>query len=151
MKLETFLMEKGVGYEKHDHPATYTAQQLAAVEHVSGYKVAKPVIVKGRDGYCMCVLPAPEHVDLGLVGQLLGDENLRFATESELGQLFPDCELGAEPPMGCLFGMKTIMDERLKEDDFIIMQSGSHREAVKLRRREWEALCKPTVASIALV
>ena len=59
MKLESFLQQRGVGYEKHTHLLTYTAQELANAEHVSGYMVAKPVVVKGAAGYTMCVLAAP--------------------------------------------------------------------------------------------
>ena len=63
MKLGTFLQEKGVGYERHEHTVTYTSQQLAQAEHVPGYVVAKPVIVKGAAGFAMCVLPAPKHLE----------------------------------------------------------------------------------------
>ena len=63
--------------------------------------------------------------------------------------LFPDCELGAEPPVGTMFGMKTIMDEQLRDHEHLTMQAGTHTEAVKLRRQDWEKLCEPMVALIA--
>ena len=148
MKIETYLQDHGVGYEKHLHSRTYTAQGLAHTEHVSGYMVAKPVIVKGDSGYTMCVLPAPRHLDLNRAAQVLNEE-VRLATESEMATLFPDCDLGAEPPVGSLFDMPTVMDARLKEDDHLVMQSGSHTEAIKVRRADWERLCNPIVATIS--
>jgi len=149
MKLESYLMERGIGYEKHQHATTYTAQALAAAEHVSGYMVAKPVIVKSASDFVMCVLSAPDHLDLKLLAEVLQDPNVRLATETEMARLFPDCELGAEPPVGALFGMKTIMDARLREDDFLVMQAGTHTESIKMRRDEWERLCEPVVTPIA--
>lgn len=148
MKLESFLQEHGIGYEKHTHPRTYTAQGLAHAEHVSGYAVAKPVIVKGNSGYAMCVLPAPKQLDLRRAADALNEE-VCLASESEMATLFPDCDLGAEPPVGALFDMKTVMDARLKEDESLVMQAGTHTESVRLRRADWERLCQPIVASIA--
>ena len=148
MKLETFLQDHGIGYEKHTHPRTYTAQGLAHAEHVSGYMVAKPVIVKGDSGYAMCVLPAPKQLDLQRAAEVLNEE-VRLASESEMATLFPDCDLGAEPPVGTLFNMKTVMDSRLKEDEALVMQAGTHTEAIRMRRADWERVCHPIVAPIA--
>ncbi len=149
MKIEQVLNDRGIGYEKHIHKATYTAQRLASEEHVSGYDVAKPVVVKGGDTFTMCVLPACSRLDLARVAELLDRSDVRLATEAEMATLFPDCELGAEPPIGNLFGMQTIEDEDLHHEEFLTMQAGSHTEAVKLRREDWEALCEPIVAPIA--
>ena len=149
MNLQSFLDEKGIRYEKHTHTKAYTAQGLAHAEHVSGYVVAKPVIVKGSGGFAMCVLPAPKHVDLERVAEVLHEKEVRLASEPEMAELFPDCELGAEPPVGSLFGMKTIMDTRLEDDSFLIMQAGSHTESIRLRREDWQRVCEPLVASIA--
>jgi len=149
MKLEAFLQDRGIGYEKHTHTTTYTAQGLAHAEHVSGYMVAKPVIVKGAAGFAMCVLPAPKQLDLRLAAEALNEKQVRLATEADMAELFPDCELGAEPPLGAMFDMKTIMDSRLQEDEFLIMQAGTHSEAIKMRREDWQKVCKPQVAPIA--
>ena len=100
MKLEQLLQERGIGYEKHKHRLTYTAQRMAAEEHVSGYDVAKPVVVKSGDTFTMCVVPACLRLDLERVAGLLKQPEVRLATEAEMESLFPDCELGAEPPVG---------------------------------------------------
>lgn len=149
MKLEALLRERGVHFEKHTHPAAFTAQRLAQVEHVSGYAVAKPVVVKSESGYAMCVVPAARRLDLRQVANVLHDPTTRLATEQEMAQLFPDCELGAEPPVGALFGMKTIADRGLVDDEYLEMQAGTHYESVRVRRDDWEKLCQPTVAAIA--
>ena len=150
MKLEAFLQQHGIKYQKDIHAKTYTAQELAHEEHISGYMVAKPVIVKAASGFVMCVLPAPRHLSLSSVADLLGEKEVRLASESEMEKLFPDCELGAEPPVGAMFGMKTIMDIELKQDEFLVMQAGTHTEAVEISREDWERLCEPEAADIAL-
>jgi len=149
MQLEAFLKSRGVPFERHTHPVTYTSQGLAQAEHVSGYLVAKPVIVRGERGFAMCVLPAPKHLDLKRTAQALGEKEVRLASEKEMADLFPECELGAEPPVGSLFGLKTVMDTRLAEDEYLIMQAGSHTEAIKMRRLDWQKVCEAAVASIA--
>ena len=148
MNLESFLKDRGVEYERHTHPKTYTAQGLAHEEHVSGYMVAKPVIVKGASDFTMCVVTAPAHVDLKRVAEVLEEPEVRLATEAEMAELFPDCELGAEPPFGCLFNMRTVMDTQLDEDEFLVMQGGTHTQAIRMARRDWQQLCEPIVAPI---
>jgi Ala-tRNA(Pro) deacylase len=148
MKLETLLDQSGISYEKHLHSTTYTAQGLAAEEHVSGYLVAKPVIVMHRNDPVMCVIPAPKHVDLGRVAKLLDVPEVHLATETEMAELFPDCELGAEPPVGKMYNMRTVMDKSIKDDDYLIMQAGTHRDAVKLRREDWERIVEPIEGDI---
>lgn len=149
MKLEPFLQQKGVNYERHSHVPAYTAQDLAGAEHVSGYMVAKPVIVKGDGGFTMCVLPAPKHVDLKRVADVLGEREVHLATESEMAGIFDDCELGAEPPIGALHGLKTIMDRQLEEEPQIVLQAGTHTEALKVRCEDYRRVCQPVVADIS--
>lgn len=149
MTLEDFLQQNRIGYEKHTHPLAYTAQALADVEHVSGYMVAKPVVVRSGRRYILCVVAAPKHVDLQRVAQVLGVPEAQLADERDLARLFPDCELGAEPPVGALFGLPTIMDKQLEEDEFLVMQAGTHTDAVKVRRSDWQHACRPQVAAIA--
>lgn len=149
MKFETVLREWKIPFEKKVHHTAFTSQELAAAEHVSGYNVAKPVLVKGEHGFAMCVLAACDRLDLKSAARVLHEGRLQLATERETKDLFPDCEPGAEPPVGRLFNMKTIMDERLAQDEFLVMQSGSHTEAVKLQRADWERLCEPIKAHIA--
>jgi Ala-tRNA(Pro) deacylase len=150
MKVEEFLQSQGVEFEKHAHPTTYTAQGLAHAEHVSGYEVAKPVVVRGKEKFAMCVLPAPNHLDRTRVARALHEDSVRLATEAEMVDLFPDCELGAEPPIGSMFGMSTVMDAHLIDDDYVIMQAGTHRDAVRVRREDWQRVCDPIVADICL-
>lgn len=148
MKLDTFLQQQGVGFEKHAHPVTYTSQQLAQAEHVPGYVVAKPVIVKGASRFVMCVLAAPKHLDLLRTAEVLRERELRLASEAEMAQLFPDSELGAEPPVGALFGLPTVMDQKLRDNEYLVMQSGAHNEAIRMRRADFERVCRPQVAAI---
>lgn len=149
MNIEEMLKRRGIGFELHHHPTAFTSQKLAQVEGVSGYDIAKPVIVKGDGGFAMCVLPAPKHINIARVAEALGEGQVRLATESEMENLFPDCELGAEPPFGALFGLKTIMDPALQDDEYIVIQAGTHTDAIRLRREDWENLCQPQVAPIA--
>jgi len=148
MTFESFLQDRGIDYEKHTHATAYTAQRLADAEHVSGYMVAKPVVVKGASGFAMCVLPAPKRLDTQRVAQALNEEEVELASESEMAELFPDCELGAEPPVGAMFGMPTVEDAQLQDDEFLVMQAGTHKDAIKMRRADWESLCEPMVAPI---
>jgi len=149
MKVEEFLKSKGVAYEKHTHPSAYTAQGLAHVEHISGHDVAKAVVVKARDKYAMCVLPAAQRLDRNRVARTLHEDSVRLATEAEMVDLFPGCELGAAPPIGSMFGLPTVIDSNLTDGEYVVMHAGTHRHAMHLRREEWQRVCDPIVADIS--
>jgi Ala-tRNA(Pro) deacylase len=149
MELERVLQAEGIAYEKTSHTTAFTAQEVAAEEHVSGDSVAKPVIVRADDRYVLCVLPASHKIDMGQLASVLEAERCDLATEPEIARLFPDVEVGAEPPMGNLYNLPTVVDSRLAERETITFAAGTHREAIRMRYEDYERLARPTVADFA--
>jgi Ala-tRNA(Pro) deacylase len=145
MRVIEFLEESGVRYEVTEHEPAFTAQQMAAVEHEPGQYVAKPVIIKADDKCLMCVLSACYKVDLRALKKQLGVKRVELAEENEIEKLFPDCELGAEPPFGNLYDLPTYMDKALEEDDHIMFQGGSHERAVRMSMDDYRKLVAPNV------
>jgi Ala-tRNA(Pro) deacylase len=145
MRVLEFLDKSAVPYEVSEHPPTFTAQQMAAVEHEPGQFVAKPVIVKADGEYIMCVLSACYKIDLGELKDQLGAESIELAEETQIGRIFDDCELGAEPPFGNLYDLPTVMDKSLEQDDHIIFQAGTHEKAISMSMDDYRMLAEPKV------
>ncbi len=150
MQVMEFLDQSGVKYEVREHTPVFSAQGLAAAEHEHGKYVAKPVIVRDDSRYVMCVLPAPHKVDLGKLKQQLGAKVVELANEDEIAKLFPDCELGAEPPFGNLYDIPTLMEKTLERDDHIMFQAGTHGQAIQMRMADYRKLVKPKVLEFAV-
>jgi len=146
MNLQQYLDEQGVKYRLSKHPPTYTSQDLAAVEHVPGRKVIKPVVVRADGQWIMCALPASYRVDLHELREQLRASDVQLADEQTLQRLFPGCELGAEPPIGKLFGMPTIMDESLVADDTVTFQAGTHEDAVTMPLADYRRISDAEIA-----
>lgn len=145
MRVIEFLDKEAVRYDLSEHPPAFTAQQMAAAEHEPGRFVAKPVIVKA-DGECiMCVLSACCKIDLGRLKDQLGAGSVELADETEIGRMFDDCELGAEPPFGNLYGVPTVMDKSLEKDDHIKFQAGAHSKAISMSMVDYRKLVEPRV------
>ena len=113
MDLQTYLDRFQVRNHITEHPIVFTSQGLAQAEHVSGYQVIKPVLIEADGQWILCALPAAQKIDLDRLATDLDAQNVRIATEQEMQDAFPGCELGAEPPIGALFGLPTIADESL--------------------------------------
>jgi Ala-tRNA(Pro) deacylase len=145
MQVTEFLDQAGVNYEVREHPPVFSAQGLAATEHEHGKYVAKPVIVKADSRYIMCVLPAPQKIDLGKLKGQLNAESVELADEDEIGKLFPDCELGAEPPFGNLYDLSTVIEKSLEADDHILFQAGTHGKAIRMDMANYRKLVAPKV------
>ena len=144
-KLKDFLDSHGIKYVTIGHSRAYTAQEVAASSHIPGKELAKTVMVKVDGEMAMVVLPASRSVDFNLLKQTLGANNVELATEQEFQDMFPECEVGAMPPFGNLYGMKVYLSKSLKEDEQIAFNAGSHTELIKLAYRDFENLVKPEV------
>jgi Ala-tRNA(Pro) deacylase len=148
MYVEAYLVSRGARYERLTHHPVMTAQRLASAEHITGKHVAKPVVVRIDDEYVMCVVPADAQIDLERVAGILGVSTANLATESEMTELFPDCEVGAEPPIGAMYGLPTLMDPRLEGDFYVIFQAGRHTDAIRMRLADFEAVADPMIGPI---
>jgi len=147
MDVAKFLKEQKVKFELRHHPERYTAQEVAAAEHISGEEVAKVVIVKTKDGFIMCVLPATYVLDMKQVKKALGAKKPRLATEEELAELFPDCDVGAMPPFGAEYDLPLYVEEHLAADEKILIPAGTHSDSVLLSWEDYERIAQPTVAA----
>jgi Ala-tRNA(Pro) deacylase len=148
-RLRVFLDENHAEYTHTVHPLAYTAREVAAAEHMPTRDVAKVVVIYGDGGYHMVVIPANKLVDFQEVRLTLGLTHSRMATEEELSRLFPDCDLGAMPPMGNLYGMPVYMDGSLVPEETIAFNAGTHRDVVHMRTVDYERLVAPRVISLA--
>lgn len=144
-RLREFLDQNGVEYTHTIHPLAYTAREVASAEHVPAREVAKAVVFLSEQGYGMGVLPGDSVVDLEQLRLDLGLSRLRLATEAELKELFPVCELGAMPPFGNLFGLPVYVDSRLAGEDMITFNAGTHRDVIHMHFRDFERLVNPSV------
>ena len=145
MQITEYLDKNKVKYQVCSHRPTFTAQHMAAEEHVPGMDVAKPVLVQADGKYYMCVLPACCKVDLDKLSEQLGVKEVHLATEKEMAKIFPDCELGAEPPFGNMFDLETLMDKGLGEDGYVVCQAGTHEQAVRIELEDYKKLTNPRI------
>jgi Ala-tRNA(Pro) deacylase len=129
MTLSDFLAEHDVEYDVLMHAHTTSSGETARSSHVPGTRLAKSVVLEDDQGYLMAVLPASRQVDLGELHRML-NRNLGLAMESELGQLFSDCEIGALPAIGPAYGVETIVDDTLADQPEIYFEAGDHEQLI---------------------
>jgi Ala-tRNA(Pro) deacylase len=145
-RLRRFLDEQGVSYEVAVHPERYTTQEVAAASHVSGRALAKTVMVKTGGGFAMAVLPAACRVSVQRVRDLLGDPEAAIAPEAEFRGLFADCEAGAMPPFGNLYGIPVYVDDELAVRERITFEAGTHHEVITMRYADFARVVQPRQA-----
>lgn len=146
-KLKEFLDANRVPYEVRSHRPAFTAQEIAAVEHVRGRDMAKVVMLTDGTTFLMAVLPAPYHVSVARLAKAAGKRGLRLATEAEFAGLFPGCDPGAMPPFGNLYGLPVWVDDSLTLDAVIVFNAGTHEATVHMTYADFAHLVQPKVAS----
>jgi Ala-tRNA(Pro) deacylase len=147
-KLKNFLDDRGIKYVTVIHSAAYTAQEIAASAHIRGKELAKTVMIIADDKMAMAVVPATCRVDFDLLKKSIGARKVELASEEEFKDVFPDCEVGAMPPFGNLYGIDVYVDKRLAEDRVIAFNAGSHTELIKLPYADYLNLVKPKQVDI---
>ena len=145
-KLNDYLNREHVRYEILPHPEAYRAVTIAHALHAPDREMAKVVIVKVNGRFVMTVLPASWNLDFHRLRELFAPQHVRLATEDEIKELFPDCDLGSMPPFGNLYGLEVYVDRSLTEDEQIIFQGGTHSDAIRMRYADFAALVLPVVA-----
>jgi len=149
-RVKEFLDTNRIHYGSIVHPTSYTAQGTAAYAHVSGKELAKTVIVRVDSQLAMAVLPASSQLDLSGLKKLTKAKSVGLAAEPEFELRFPDCDLGAMPPFGNLYGMPVYVDEMLTYDKEIAFNAGSHNELVRMKYEDFERVVNPIVGRFAL-
>jgi Ala-tRNA(Pro) deacylase len=149
-KVKDFLNEHGIRYVVIHHSPAYTAQEIAASAHIPGKELAKAVVVKLDGRMALAVLPASYRVDFTRLAAAAGVSRAELASEEEFKGLFPECELGAMPPFGNLYGMEVYAARRLAQDEEIAFNACSHRELIRMRYEDFARLVQPREVSFAL-
>jgi len=147
--LEQYLREFRAPFSTLSHGAAYRATEVAARAGVPCRQMAKPVLVDIDGALAMAVVPADARVDLARLRELTDAGSVRLAGEAEFRDRFPECEPGAMPPFGNLYGMALYVDRQLAEDGSVCFNAGSHTDLLRMRYADFERLANPCVADIA--
>lgn len=148
-KLISYLNDKKIGFEILHHSEAFTAQTIAATEHIKGRHHAKVVLVKAGNEHLMTVLSANSRIDLEKLEETVG-KPVTIESESEFKALFSDCAPGTMPPFGNLYGLPTYVDQALSREDFIVFEAGTYTDAIKLRYKDYEREVNPIVENFAI-
>jgi Ala-tRNA(Pro) deacylase len=150
MCIRDYLQSRHVWFEMLLHRPASTASRLASSVHVSGRLVAKAVLVRVDDRYVLAVLPAASRIDPARLEQVVGDQSVRLATEDEVAAVFSDCERGAVPPFGRLYGLRTVVEVSLAERPEFLCVGNQRHEGVRMHFADFEAIEAPLRARFAV-
>lgn len=139
------LESNGVSYATYEHEPSFTAQETAAVAHIAGRRLAKTVIARLDGKLAMVVVPAPHRVDLETLREQTGAHRVELAHEDDFKEAFPECELGAMPPFGNLYGMDVFVEKDLAENETIAFNAGGHDELMSVAYKDFARLTHPTL------
>jgi Ala-tRNA(Pro) deacylase len=143
IKLKEFLKNNNIQYKTLMHAQVFTSQETAESAHISGREFAKTVMVKIDGKMAMAVLPASYNINLKLFQDSLRANSVELAHEDEFEDLFPECETGAMPPFGNLYGMEVYVCDEIDEEGNIAFNSGSHTELIRMSYKDFQRLVHP--------
>ncbi len=141
----TYLEQANVDYQRLEHSPAYTALEVAESAHIRGHKLAKVVVITIDSELALLVIPASNRVDLEQLGQSIRAFNIELADASQFKHRFGDCEVGAIPPLGNLYGLDVYVAEALSHEADICFCAGSHTELIQMPYTQFAQLVSPIV------
>ena len=147
-RLQAYFQEHDVPFESATHPEAYTAQKVAAALHVSGHQLAKVVMLWADEELTMAVVRASDRVDMQQAAEVLGADRVRLAKETEFGNRFDDCQLGAMPPFGNLYDLPVIVDPAMTECGDMVFSAGTYSDSMKIAYDDFERLVQPRMGKL---
>jgi len=153
----TTLTNRAVNYlDAHDVPYTrlhhrrdITARQTAHDCQLKTSEFAKVVGLETQGRQFLVVLPADHDVDLSRVQEHLGVDRVTLLPERCLATFFPDCEIGACPPLGNVYGLPVYVAPALTQGETIAFNAGTHEDVIQMPYAAFKRLVNPTVMDFA--
>jgi Ala-tRNA(Pro) deacylase len=143
-----YLDEHAIKYVSTRHSPAFTAAEVAVSAHVAGRSFAKTIILEVEGEPAMLALPANRRILIHELREMLGTERVKLASEREIRELFPDCELGAMPPLGPLYGFKVHVTASLAQEREITFNAGTHTETITMAYADFAQLVQPAIIDL---
>lgn len=149
-RVRQYLDGHDIAYTQINHLDDDSVQQTA---HDCGLKpgdFAKVVGVHADGRQLLAVLPADHYIDLMRLQQQLGVNHIDVLAKNAMATFFPDCEVGACPPLGNLYGLPVYIAPSLTKHKTISFSAGTHEEAIQMPYSTFKQLVHPTVMDFAV-
>lgn len=144
-----YLQSNKVEFQVTEHDPAFSAHDVAAVAHLHENEMAKTILIRIDDHYWMAVLRADQRINPQMIRRVFGAKHVQIAHEEDLGRLFPDCQIGAMPPFGNLYGLPVLLEECLAEDEEIVFNACTHTKSIRMKFKDFRNLAKPVITSFA--
>lgn len=147
--VQNYLSTHRIPFERIEHARTRTALQTARRTHVPKNRLVKTVVVNADEQITMVVLHADQRIDLERLRDFLEVESIKLVSERELHEHFPDCELGAVPPLGDVYQMPVVVSESVASEETLTFCAGTHTGLISMPYLYFRALIRPVVGNFA--
>jgi Ala-tRNA(Pro) deacylase len=132
-------LDRHVTYDVIVHEPTMSSMRTAHACHILGDRLAKAVVLRDDSGYMLAVLPASHHIRMRDLRLQFG-KDVDLASEREIDELFPDCAHGAVPLIGECYGLDTVIDDAIDEQDEVYLEAGDHTTLVHITHAQFAKL-----------
>ncbi len=146
-----YFKDNSIPFEVIPHEPALTAHDVALAARVPDKELAKTLVARLDGKLWMLVLRGDQRVDQRKLKYLFAVPSVHLAPEEDLKTLFPDCELGAMPPFGNLYGLPVLVEHALTENEDIVFHACEHTESIRITYRDYERLVQPLHGHFSVV
>ncbi|MBN9228554.1 MULTISPECIES: aminoacyl-tRNA deacylase [Legionella] len=147
LSIRKYMKDHDIAYETINHPKAYTASQCAQGAHIKRNNFAKSVIVKLDGKFVLVAIPANIRLNLEQLKKEAHAKRAEIAQEFEFQDRFKDCEIGALPIFGELYGMDVYLADSLAHKEWLVFNAGNHDQLLKIKCIDFLNLIHPKTLS----
>ena len=144
-KIISFLEKNKVKYEILKHRTVYTAFDKAKTLKIPEKMVGKTLVLKTDGKLAMVLIPANKNLDKEKIKKLLKAKKVELVSERLIKNKFKGVKVGAIPPFGNLWGLRTFIDNSLMREKEIILNGGDYNFSIKLKSKEIKKLVPDSI------
>ncbi len=138
------LNSNNIIYEFNQHKKVRTSEEAARINNVDIKVGAKSMILKSKEEYYLFVLSAGKKINWNKIKSILGEKNVRLATESEAENVV-HIKMGGVPPFGNVLGLQTYFDISILEQEYISFNPGIPTCSILMKSIDLKTVVNPII------
>ncbi|MBC7073960.1 YbaK/EbsC family protein [Candidatus Parcubacteria bacterium] len=139
-KILNFLEKSRAKYKVLNHRTVYTAFDKSQTLKVSPKIVGKTLILKAQKELIFVLISADKNLDLDKIKKKLKTKDVKLATEKEIIKKIKGVKVGAIPPFGNLWKIKTLIDNSFKKQKKMIINGGDWTVSIEISPKELQKI-----------
>jgi tRNA-dependent cyclodipeptide synthase len=140
---EKLFDNNNIRYISIIHSPAYSEDDITANNYILGELIDGVLIRMNNKDIAMVVVPATRKISLESLKQTLNNPSINFIGKKEAKHLYPECEVGAFPPLGNIYNIPVFFTKEIINKKEVTFYLGARYHRIRLKASDFEKTVQP--------